>query len=190
MDAGSDDACSDAGHRDESRHSGEWALVHSPNKPSVGEAPHSSESLMNPHGRHIVYIRSCLVYVSALQRVSLPRRWLCSPASRLTDYLANSLSIPPWDIHISTMRGPVGSSTPIGAALVSKETVELRRGPAPVAKVAQSRRTLWAWGRMFDGELVTMPRRYPMAAHSVVLLSMGDGHAACTTDAGLVLTWG
>ena len=128
-----------------------------------------------------------------LCRITIPRSWATATVGRLVELLAKRAGLPGWDCHLHGPRGPVGNGLPLAAALVRKETVELQRGPPPVAaeRARNDRRSLWVWGRCVDGALHPRPIRQPgLGRHEIHRLGLGDEHVLALTAVGLVLTWG
>lgn len=174
--------------------SGEWAVLHTPDEPTIRDDVLPSPKLVVRPLTFYVRVSADPTQRRTLCKITLPRSWGSATVGRLVEHLARRAALPEWDCHLTCGRGDIANALPCGAAIARKETVELARGPprvAPNATSAGQRRSLWAWGRMADGSVEAQPRPHGgLGAHSIVQVALGDEHVAAATSVGLLLTWG
>jgi len=148
-------------------------------------------------GAGTVRLRPCRLFVrntvdGTCVHVTLPTSWETAPVGRLLAMLARRWDLPAWDVHLETVRSVLANEQLLYAAIVPRETLLLKHGPAPGWRGDPSTRSqLWVWGRRVDGCISLTPERQPgLFAHRVQQVALGAEHALVVTRDGLALTWG
>eukprot|EP00962_Isochrysis_galbana_P039432 scaffold14102_cov128-Isochrysis_galbana.AAC.8 len=112
--------------------------------------------------------RGCVLFVrndcGTCVRVALPLSWEAAPVRKLSTLLAQRWALPVEEVHLESPRGPLADGQLLHAAIVPRETLYLKSGPAPAAATSDEppkRPQLWVWGRRVDGCVSLLPEPQP-----------------------------